>query len=124
MESDAANHSNSSANGDSLNYAPTELTRLALFLRAFSHRNYRLFFFGQIISLVGTFLTQVATVWLVYDLTHDPRLLGIVGFAGQIPMFLLAPVAGVWVDRWNRRRLLVITQSLSALQSAGSRSRR
>jgi MFS family permease len=98
---------------------PAEPTRFSLFLRAFSHRNYRLFFLGQIVSLIGTFLTQVATVWLVYDLTHDPRLLGIVGFAGQIPMFLLAPVAGVWVDRWNRRRLLVITQTLSGLQSLG-----
>src|SRR5947209_6780625 len=114
MESDAAHKSRDS--GPSLRDEPT---RLSLLLRAFSHRNYRLFFFGQVISLVRTFLTQLATVWLVYDLTHDPRLLGIVGFAGQIPMFLLAPFAGVWLDRWNRRRLLVITQTLSGLQSFG-----
>ena len=68
---------------------------------------------------MGTFLTQLATVWYVYDLTHSELLLGIVGFAGQIPMFLLAPVAGVWVDRWQLRRLLVITQALSMLQSLG-----
>ncbi|MDB5355066.1 MAG: hypothetical protein JWN24_1519 [Phycisphaerales bacterium] len=91
--------------------------RLALMVRALSHRNYRLFFAGQLISLVGTFLTQVATVWLVYYLTHKPLLLGITGFAGQIPMFLLAPFAGVWVDRWNRRRMLIVTQTLAMLQS-------
>src|SRR5438270_11825634 len=89
---------------------------LRTLFRALSHRNYRLFFAGQIVSLVGTFLTQLATVWYVYDLTHSELLLGVVGFAGQIPMFLLAPFAGVWVDRWELRRLLVITQALSMLQ--------
>src|SRR5687768_952678 len=87
--------------------------------RAFRHRNYRLFFAGQIVSLCGTFLSQVAVAWLVYRLTKAAWLLGVVGFAGQIPMFLLAPFAGVWVDRWDRRRLLVITQALSMLQSFG-----
>jgi MFS family permease len=87
--------------------------------RAFRHRNYRLFFAGQIVSLCGTFLSQVAVAWLVYRLTHAAWLLGVVGFAGQIPMFLLAPFAGVWVDRWDRRRLLVITQALSMVQSFG-----
>ncbi|HZL37842.1 MAG TPA: MFS transporter [Tepidisphaeraceae bacterium] len=93
--------------------------RFSLFARAFSHRNYRLFFGGQSISLVGTFLTQVAIVWLVYHITGSALLLGVAGFAGQIPMFLLAPFGGVWVDRWNRQRMLVITQSLSMLQSFG-----
>jgi MFS family permease len=93
--------------------------RLALLMRAFSHRNYRLFFAGQIVSLGGTFLTQVAVMWLVYHLTQSTWLLGVVAFAGQIPMFVLAPFAGVWVDRLNRRRLLVITQVLSMLQSFG-----
>jgi MFS family permease len=88
-------------------------------IRAFSHRNYRLFFGGQLVSLIGTFLTQIATPWLVYHVTGDVVLLGVVAFAGQIPMFLLAPFAGVWVDRWNRQKLLVITQSLSMLQSFG-----
>src|ERR1700710_190486 len=95
------------------------MSRAALLVRAFGHRNYRLFFAGQVVSLVGTFLTQVATVWFVYDLTHSALLLGVVAFAGQIPMFVLAPFAGVWVDRWNRQRLLVITQTLSMLQSFG-----
>src|SRR5580692_2515643 len=67
--------------------------------RALRHRNYRLFFAGQLVSLIGTFLTQAATVWLVYRLTGDAWLLGVVGFAGQIPMFVLSPFAGVWADR-------------------------
>src|SRR4051794_11025037 len=86
--------------------------------RALRHRNYRLFFFGQGISLIGTWLTRVATSWLVYRLTSSALLLGLVGFAGQIPTFLLAPIAGVWVDRWNRHRVLVVTQVLAMVQSA------
>lgn len=85
--------------------------------RALRSRNYKLFFIGQGISLVGTFLTQIATIWLVYHLTTDERWLGTVAFAGQIPLFFLAPFGGVMVDRWNKRRLLVITQILSMLQS-------
>ncbi|MDB5173350.1 MAG: hypothetical protein JWN51_2123 [Phycisphaerales bacterium] len=92
-------------------------SRISLIVRALAHRNYRLFFAGQLVSLVGTFLTQVATVWLVYYLTNSPLMLGVAGFAGQIPMFLLAPFAGVWVDRWNRKRLLVVTQTLAMFQS-------
>ncbi len=86
-------------------------------LRALRHRNYRLFFGGQGISLIGTWLTRVATSWLVYRLTDSALLLGVVGFAGQIPTFLLAPFAGVLVDRWNRHRILVITQTLAMVQS-------
>ncbi len=85
--------------------------------RALRHRNYRLFFFGQGISLVGTWLTRVATSWLVYRLTGSSLLLGVVAFAGQIPTFVLGPVSGVWVDRANRHRLLVWTQALAAVQS-------
>src|SRR4051794_41500972 len=87
--------------------------------RALRHRNYRLFFSGQSLSLVGTWITRVATSWLVYRLTGSELLLGIVGFCGQIPTMILAPFAGVLVDRWNRHRLLVITQVLAILQSAG-----
>jgi MFS family permease len=86
-------------------------------VRALSHRNYRLFFAGQGTSLVGTWITRVATSWLVYRLTGSAALLGIVGFAGQIPTFILAPFAGVWVDRSSRYRVLVVTQVLSMLQS-------
>jgi MFS family permease len=85
--------------------------------RALGHRNYRLFFAGQGISLIGTWMTRIATSWLVYRLTGSALLLGVVGFAGQIPTFLLSPFAGVLVDRWNRHRLLVATQVLAMLQS-------
>jgi MFS family permease len=86
--------------------------------RALRHRNYRLFFTGQSISLIGTWLTRTATGWLVYRLSKDAFLLGLASFAGQIPSFVLAPFAGVLIDRWDRRRVLVATQILSALQSA------
>jgi MFS family permease len=86
-------------------------------LRALDHRNYRLFFSGQSISLIGTWMTRIATSWLVYRLTNSALLLGVVGFAGQLPSFLLAPVAGVLVDRWNRHRLLLATQALAMAQS-------
>jgi MFS family permease len=86
--------------------------------RSLRHRNYRLFFAGQSISLIGTWLTRIATSWLVYRLSHSALLLGLVGFAGQIPTFLLAPFAGVWVDRSNRHRVLVVTQALAMVQSA------
>jgi MFS family permease len=85
--------------------------------RALRHRNFRLFFFGQGTSLIGTWLTRIATAWLVYRLTGSALLLGVVAFAGQIPTFFLAPFAGVWVDRTNRHRLLLLTQTLSMLQS-------
>src|SRR5438874_10585841 len=85
--------------------------------RALSHRNYQLFFAGQSVSLIGTWMTRIATSWLVYRLTGSPVLLGVVGFAGQIPTFILGPFAGVWVDRWDRHRTLVVTQILSMLQS-------
>jgi MFS family permease len=86
--------------------------------RALRHRNYRLFFSGQSVSLIGTWITRVATSWLVYRLTGSELLLGIVGFCGQIPTLLLAPYAGVIVDRSDRRRILVWTQILSLVQSA------
>ena len=85
--------------------------------RALRHRNFRLFFGGQSISLIGTWMTRIATSWLVYRLTKSPLLLGTVGFAGQIPTFLLAPLAGVLVDRIDRRTILVWTQSLAMFQS-------
>jgi MFS family permease len=89
----------------------------ARLIRALRHRNYRLFFGGQTVSLVGTWITRVATGWLVYRLTGSELLLGIVAFAGQIPMLILGPFGGVLGDRWDRRRILIITQILSALQS-------
>src|SRR6476646_7804370 len=92
-------------------------SRAPRLLRALQHRNYRLFFGGQSVSLVGTWITRVATSWLVYRLTGSELLLGLVGFFGQIPTLLLSPLAGVLVDRWQRHRILVITQILSMVQS-------
>lgn len=85
--------------------------------RALRHRNFRLFFGGQTISLVGTWMTRIATAWLVYRLTKSALLLGTVSFAGQIPTFIFAPIAGVIVDRHDRRRVLVWTQTLAMVQS-------
>jgi len=86
-------------------------------LRALAYRNYRLFFGGQVLSLVGTWITTTAINWLVYRLTGSAVLLGTVAFASQLPSFLLGPFAGIIVDRINRHRLLVATQTISMLQS-------
>lgn len=95
--------------------ATTTTVRLT---RALQHRNFRLFFGGQSVSLVGTWITRIATSWLVYRLTGSVLLLGIAGFAGQVPTLVIAPFAGVLVDRMDRRRMLVVTQAASLLQSA------
>jgi MFS family permease len=85
---------------------------------ALRHRNYRLFFTGQGLSLVGTWMQRIAVMWLVYRLTGSAFLLGFVGFAGQIPTFIFASFAGVFIDRSDRYRILLITQILAAVQSA------
>ncbi len=85
--------------------------------RALRHRNFRLFFAGQSISLIGTWMTRLAASWLVYRLTHSALLLGITGFAGQILTFVVAPIAGVWVERMDRRKVLLWTQAAAAVQS-------
>jgi MFS family permease len=85
--------------------------------RALRSRNFKLFFFGQSVSMIGTWMTRLATSWLVYRLTHSALLLGIVSFAGQILSFAIGPFAGVWVERLNRRKLLVWTQAAAAAQS-------
>jgi len=87
--------------------------------RALRHRNFQLFFFGQGISVIGNWMTKLATSWLVYRLTHSVLLLGVVSFAGQFVSFALGPFAGVWVERLNRRKLLVWTQAAAAIQSLG-----
>ncbi|HEY2431528.1 MAG TPA: MFS transporter [Vicinamibacterales bacterium] len=85
--------------------------------RALRSRNFKLFFVGQSISVLGTWMTRLATTWLVYHLTESALLLGVVSFAGQIVSFLLGPWAGVWVDRLDRRKLLVWTQAAAGIQS-------
>ena len=80
-------------------------------------RNYRLFFAGQSLSLMGSWMTNVATVWLVYNLSDSPWMLGVVGFTSQIPTLILLPFAGVLIDRWNRHRVIIATQILAMVQS-------
>lgn len=85
--------------------------------RSLSHRNFRLFFIGQFVSLTGSWMQQVALSWLVYRLTRDPWHLGFVGFMGQFPVFLIGLYAGVLVDRLDRRRLVLATQTLASIQA-------
>lgn len=91
---------------------------LSEMFRALQYKNYRLFFSGQGISLVGTWMQQIAMSWLVYRLTDSVFLLGVLGFASQIPSFLLGPFAGVVSDRFNRHRILILTQVLSMVQAS------
>lgn len=114
-----------SDNGRPTNASPAtrSVGSLQFILRAFSSRNYRLYFFGQLVSMMGTWLTLVATSWLVYRLASksmphsEARVLGVVNFAAQIPILVMAPFGGVWVDRFNKHRIVVITQTLSMLES-------
>ena len=85
--------------------------------RSLRYRNYKLFFSGQSISLIGTWMQRIALPWLVYHMTGSALLLGVVSFAGQIPTFLLSPIAGVYTDRWNKYRVLIFTQVFSMLQA-------
>ncbi len=92
-------------------------TGLKGMFRSLESYNFRLFFMGQSVSLIGTWIQRIAMPWLVYDLTHSVFLLGLIGFTGQLPVFLLGPSAGVLSDRWNRRRLLLYTQALAMTQA-------
>jgi MFS family permease len=91
--------------------------RLKIIFRSLQYRNYRLFFSGQGISLIGTWMQRIAMPCLVYHITGSVFLLGLVGFAGQIPTFLLAPIAGVLTDRWNRYYVLIVSQIVAMLQA-------
>ncbi len=86
-------------------------------LRSLRHRNFRLFFCGQMLSMIGTWMHQIAAMWLVYRLSGSAALLGLAGFASQISMLVIAPFAGILCDRWNRHRILLTTQSLALAQS-------
>src|SRR5246127_4974015 len=83
--------------------------------RALRHRNFQLFFSGQLISLIGTWMQNIAQAWLVYSMTHSPILLGAIGFASQIPAFLAAPFGGEVADRWSRHKLVIATQVSSMI---------
>src|SRR6185437_4966217 len=84
-------------------------------LRALRHRNFQLFFAGQLISLIGVWMDNVAQAWLVYRLTGSSILLGAIGFASQIPVFLLSPPGGIVADRYSRRTIVIATQTASML---------
>src|ERR1700688_2656910 len=94
---------------------PAGQGRAAAMFRSLRHRNFRLFFGGQIISLVGTWMQAVAEAWLVYRLTGSSVLLGVLGFVSQIPIFLLSPLAGLAADRWPRQRVVIATQTASMM---------
>src|SRR5450631_402989 len=85
--------------------------------RAFSSRNYRLYFSGQSVSLVGTWMQRTAVYWVVYAQTHSAFMLGVAVFAAQFPSFLFSPLGGVISDRYNRYRVLLITQAASLIQA-------
>lgn len=94
------------------------LAKIGHAFRALRRRNYRLLFLGQTVSLTGSWMQQLALSWLVYRMTGSALLLGVVAFAGQLPGFVIAPIAGVMADRWNRHRIVVATQSLMMVQAA------
>ena len=94
-----------------------EPTSLRIIFRSLQYKNYRLFFGGQSLSLIGTWIQRIAVPWLVYHLTGSAFLLGLVGFAGQIPTFFFAPIAGVLIDRWNRYHILIFTQIAAMIQA-------
>jgi MFS family permease len=96
---------------------PADPKGLRLIFRGLSHRNYRLFFGGQGISLIGTWMQQIAMSWLVYRLTNSAFLLGLIGFSSQICSLFFSPFAGVLSDRWNRHHILIATQSLAMVQA-------
>src|ERR1700726_767608 len=84
-------------------------------LRALRHRNFQLFFAGQLISLIGTWMQTIAQSWLVYRISGSSALLGLVSFVGQFPVFLLSPIGGYAADRWKRRNVVMVTQAASML---------
>jgi MFS family permease len=82
------------------------------------NKNLQLYFAGQAVSLIGTWMQQIALSWLVYRLTNSPFMLGVIGFISQVPSLVLTPFAGIVADRFNRHRLLIITQTLAMIQAA------
>ncbi|MBN2144717.1 MAG: MFS transporter [Candidatus Aureabacteria bacterium] len=91
--------------------------QLNLLFRAFRYKNYRLFFAGQTVSLIGTWMQQIAISWLVYRMSRSPFLLGLIGFSSMVPTFIFAPFGGIMADRWNRHRIIIITQILAMFQA-------
>jgi MFS family permease len=92
-------------------------SNLKFILRSLSSRNYRLFFWGQLFSLSGTWIQMVAMSWLVYRMTNSAFMLGLITFLSQVPSFFFSPFAGVYVDRWNKHKTLIFTQIVLMLQA-------
>ncbi len=97
--------------------AGSALAGITSIFRSLRYRNYRLFFAGQSISLIGTWMQMLAVGWLIYRMTNKPFLLGLLPFLGQLPTFALTPLTGVWADRLDRRKTMIVTQSLMLLQA-------
>src|SRR6201996_4159865 len=95
-----------------------DIARPAGLLSVFRHRNYRLFFTGQLISLMGSWMQNTAQPWLVYDITHSKLLLGVVSFCSTVPVFFITPFGGMVADRVDRRKFLLVTQSAAMIQAA------
>jgi MFS family permease len=110
-----SNQNGSSQTSSSTVDEPPQTSRWQVAGRALRHRNFQLFFSGQLISLIGTWMQTVAQSWLVYKLTGSGLLLGSVGFASQIPVFLVAPIGGITADRANRQRVVIATQTASMI---------
>jgi MFS family permease len=108
----------SNSNGEAASSQPENTSRLPATLRSLKHRNFQLFFSGQLISLIGTWMQSIAQSWLVYRLTGSSLLLGSVGFASQLPVFLIAPLGGIVADRHNRHRVVIATQIASMILAA------
>jgi len=115
MSSSISKHSLNSEPDAAASAAASSRLRLKAAGRALRHRNFQLFFGGQLISLIGTWMQTVAQSWLVYKLTGSGLLLGSVGFAGQIPVFLIAPIGGITADRMNRQKVVIATQTASLI---------
>jgi MFS family permease len=115
LTNETENAEPNSATAEATDVKPAPLPRWAITLRALRHRNFQLFFGGQLISLIGTWMQTVAQAWLVYRLTGSALLLGSVGFASQFPVFLFAPIGGITADRVNRQRLVMATQIASMM---------
>lgn len=101
-----------------MNFRILDFGKINIIFRSLKYRNYRLFFSGQGVSLIGTWVQRITMPWLVYHMTGSTLLLGVVSFAGQIPTFLLSPVTGVLTDRWSRYRVILVTQILSMIQAS------
>src|SRR5574343_1928025 len=97
--------------------AATPRTRLPAGMRSLAHHNFRLYFAGQAISILGSWIQQVALSWLVYRLTGSAALLGITAFCGLIPQLVVGPFAGAWIDKQDKKKWLVGVQSLMAVQA-------